>query len=519
MLDKDQKPLIALSKDREIYIEPGMLNRHGLVTGATGTGKTVTLQSLAETFSHMGIPVFMADVKGDLSGIGAKGLLKGKVEERVTEFNLDRKGWRNRSCPVQFWDVFGKTGCPVRATVSDLGPILLARLLGLNDVQSGVLQIVFKIADDKGWLLLDLKDLRSMLNHALECREEYLARYGQISPASIGAIQRSLLKLESEGGELFFGEPALDISDLLRKENGEGVINILDAGMLVNTPALYSCLLLWLLSELFETLPEAGDLSQPRLIFFFDEAHLLFDSISPVLLQKIDQIVRLIRSRGVGIFFISQNPSDMPDSILGQLGNRVQHALRAFTPRDRKAVRAASQAFRPNPAFNTEDVIGELGVGEALVSFLDKKGAPEIVERAVIIPPESKIGPLSNEERQTLIKAGGLTEKYANAIDRESAYEILSARADSQNNEMQEIPKGKEAARQERETSRRAGHEPRETSSKPSSNSGKKAGADVLDDLLGSVLKQGARSAGSSIGRALGKGIMRGLLGGLMGKK
>lgn len=540
MLDNNRKLLLAMNDGNEIFMEAEMLNRHGLITGATGTGKTVSLQSMAESFSRLGIPVFMADVKGDLSGIAKAGVLRGKIAERVKEYGLEAKGWQTSGCPVRFWDVFGKNGVPVRATISDIGPVLLGRLLGLNEVQGAVLQMVFRIADDNGWLLLDLKDLRSMLNHVNAEKENYLDRYGQISSASVGAIQRSLLRLEDEGGELFFGEPALDIADLLQKEDGKGVINILDATTLINSAALYSCLLLWLLSELYERLPEAGDLKRPRLVFFFDEAHLLFNDISPVLLQKIEQIVRLIRSRGVGVFFVSQNPADIPDAILGQLGNRIQHALRAFTPKDRKAVRAAAQAFRPNPAFSTEEVIGELGVGEALVSFLDKNGSPSVVQRAFIMPPESQLGPVSPAERQELIMASDLGLKYDTSIDRESAYEILAdrARQASLEREEEELRKQREKAdaewrkqceKEDRELQKHLARSAKSPSRKSAAGSldnlgpvpkkTKSPSKGGLDDLLGAALKQGARSAGSSVGKAVGQAILRGVLGGLLGKK
>lgn len=537
MLDKNRNILIAVNDEKEIFIEPAMLNRHGLVTGATGTGKTISLQSMAESFSSLGIPVFMADVKGDLSGIADKGALQGKIGERVKQFDLLKKGWEAKGCPVRFWDVFGKMGTPVRATISDLGPVLLARLLGLNDVQSAVLQMVFRIADDNGWLLLDMKDLRSMLNHVSTEKDAYLEKYGQISTASVGTIQRALLRLEDEGGEIFFGEPALDIADLLQKVDGKGIINILDATVLVNSPALYSCLLLWLLSELYERLPESGDLTKPRLIFFFDEAHLLFNGIPPILLQKIEQIARLIRSRGVGVFFVSQNPSDIPDSILGQLGNRIQHALRAFTPKDRKAVRAAAQSFRPNPAFSTEEVIGELGVGEALVSFLDKNGTPSIVERAFIVPPQSKPGPVNSQERNELIMKSGLGLKYDHAIDRESAYEILAEKAHQANLAKEEEEMRKQREKEEAEWRKRSEREDRElqkhlaNQTKTLASKGRTGSLDNLgptrnkksskglDDLLGAALKQGARSAGSSVGKAVGQAILRGVLGGLLGKK
>lgn len=417
---------IAKSVDADQFpaLLPQMANRHGLITGATGTGKTVTLQSLAERFSYAGVPVFMADVKGDLSGVAAAGTLTPKLEKRVAELGLE--GYTPFANPTLFWDVFGENGIPVRATLSDMGPLLLARLLNLNETQAGVLQLVFKIADDRQLLLLDLKDLRAMVQHVGDNAKEYTTEYGNVAAASIGAIQRGLLTLETQGGDLFFGEPMLDIHDLMRvDDNGRGYINVLAAEKLINAPALYSTFLLWLLAELFEQLPEAGDLEQPRLVFFFDEAHLLFTDAPQALIDKVEQVVRLIRSKGVGVYFVTQNPLDVPDKILGQLGNRVQHALRAYTPRDQKAVQVAAQTLRANPKFDAAQVIGDLGVGEALVSFLDEKGRPNIVERAMIFPPASRLGPLTTEERRAEIIAQPLLGKYHEALDRVSAYEVL----------------------------------------------------------------------------------------------
>lgn len=527
MLDNSGMPLVAVAEEGEIAFRPDMVNRHGLITGATGTGKTVSLQTLAETFSQMGIPVFMADVKGDLSGVAASGSLAGKPGERVKELGLEQKGYRNQSFPVCFWDVTGKNGLPLRATISDVGPLLLARLLGLNDVQSGVLQMIFRIADDNGLLLLDLKDLRSMAQHVSDERDSYRERYGQVSPASIGAITRALLRLEQEGGDLFFGEPALEISDLMRVVDGKGQINVLDATSLINSPGLYSCALLWLLSELFERLPEVGDQEKPRFVFFFDEAHLLFNELEPALLQRIEQVVRLIRSRGVGIYFVSQNPSDLPDTILGQLGNRVQHALRAFTPRDQKAVRAAAQAFRPNPAFSTGEAIANLATGEALVSFLDEKGAPAIVSRALIVPPQSRIGPLSEDERQKLMAAEPLYAKYGTAIDRESAYEILTARA-------REIQAAKEREQQQRDWEKAKKEAERQLKRQEAEErrAERESRKEKDNSLIGSIARQATRNVGGALGRELGKAvfgksiggqigssIVRGVLGGLFGSR
>lgn len=418
--------VIGKSDGLALTILPALANRHGLITGATGTGKTVTLQKMAESFSRIGVPVFMADVKGDLSGIGAPGIMNPKLQARLDALNVT--DWESAACPVVFWDVFGEKGHPVRATVSDMGPTLLARLLNLNDVQSGVLQLVFKIADDKGLLLLDMKDLRSMVQFVGDNAKQFQIQYGNISGASIGAIQRGLLTLEQQGAESFFGEPMLDIFDLIKTNaSGQGMVNILAADKLYNQPKLYAVFLLWLLSELFERLPEVGDMDKPKMVFFFDEAHLLFNDAPPALLQKIEQVVRLIRSKGVGVYFVTQNPTDIPDSVLGQLGNRVQHALRAFTPRDQKAVKVAAQTMRANPAFNAELAITELGVGEALISFLDEKGRPNIVERGFIIAPCSRMGALTDDERNGLINHSPLYGRYEEMIDRESAYELLAA--------------------------------------------------------------------------------------------
>jgi len=411
---------VAHSAD-PIHLNARMANRHGLIAGATGTGKTVSLQVLAEAFSAEGIPVFMADVKGDLSGIGKPGAMNKIIAARTEEFGI--KDFNFQSYPVCFLDAFGKHGHPLRTTISKIGPLLLSRLLNLNDTQSGALNLVFRIADDNGWLLIDMKDIRAMLDHVGKNSKQYTTGYGTVSAVSIGAIQRGLLVLEEQGGNVFFGEPAFEISDLIRTQNGKGIVSILAADRLMQAPALYSTMLLWMLSELYETLPEIGDQPKPKLVFFFDEAHLLFNSAPKVLTDKIEQIVRLIRSKGVGVYFISQSPSDIPDIVLGQLGNRVQHALRAYTPRDQKAVKIAAQTFRPNPAFKTEQVISELGVGEALVSFLDAAGRPSIVEHAKMLPPHSQIGPITDDERAALIKNSIIFGKYDQYFDRYSAYE------------------------------------------------------------------------------------------------
>ncbi|KZE35183.1 helicase HerA-like domain-containing protein [Crenobacter luteus] len=470
--------------DAELAILPRMANRHGLVAGATGTGKTVTLRVMAEQFSLAGIPVFMADVKGDLSGLARAGGDAAKVAERVAE--LAPPGFGYRAFPVVFWDLYGKAGHPVRATVSDMGPLLFARLLGLNDTQAGVLTMVFRIADDNGLLLLDLKDLRAMLQHVGEHAADYKTRYGNVSPASVGAIQRGLLELENQGAEAFFGEPALALSDLMRCDaDGRGTVNILVADKLIHAPKLYATFLLWLLAELFETLPEVGDPDKPRLAFFFDEAHLLFDDAPAALLDKIEQVVRLVRSKGVGVYFVTQNPVDIPETVLGQLGNRVQHALRAFTPRDQKAVRAAAQTFRSNPALDVEAVITELGVGEALVSLLDDKGRPGVVERAFVYPPQSRLAPLDDAERAELVRASPLAGRYEAALDRDSAYEMLERRAGEAT-----LPPTEDGGRTERASTRQS------------------------DSLIEAFGKSLLRAAGSTIGRQLIRGVLGSLLSG-----
>ena len=416
--------LIARTLEKKLYLLPAMANRHGLITGATGTGKTVTLQKLAESLSEIGVPVFMADVKGDLTGVAQEGTASEKLLERLK--NIGITDWTPHGNPVVVWDIFGEKGHPVRATVSDLGPLLLARLLNLNDVQSGVLNIIFRIADDQGLLLLDFKDLRAITQYIGDKAKSFQNQYGNISSASVGAIQRGLLTLEQQGAEHFFGEPMLEIKDWMRTDSsGKGIINILSSEKLYQMPKLYAASLLWMLSELYEQLPEAGDLEKPKLVFFFDEAHLLFNDAPQVLLDKIEQVIRLIRSKGVGVWFVSQNPSDIPDNVLGQLGNRVQHALRAFTPKDQKAVKAAAQTMRANPAFDTEAAIQALGTGEALISFLDAKGSPSVVERAMVIAPCSRMGPVTDDERNGLINHSPVYGKYEDEVDRESAFEML----------------------------------------------------------------------------------------------
>ncbi len=473
----------AKGGDHPIALLARMANRHGLIAGATGTGKTVSLRVLAEQFSRIGVPVFLADVKGDLSGLACAGSDSPKLAERVQRLGLG--AFEFSACPVVFWDPFAAQGHPVRTTVSDMGPLLLGRLLNLNDTQSGVLNLVFKVADDARLLLLDLKDLRSMLQFVGDNAARLKTEYGNVSTASIGAIQRNLLALEQQGGDKLFGEPALDLGDLMQTDAaGRGVINILAADALMQAPALYATFLLWMLAELFEQLPEVGDPDQPRLVFFFDEAHLLFDDAPKALLDKIEQVVRLIRSKGVGVYFATQNPLDIPESVLGQLGNRVQHALRAFTPKDQKAVKAAAETFRPNPALRVADVITELGVGEALVSVLDEQGIPSIVERAWIYPPHTRFAPLSADERQQIIRRSTVYGRYEKTIDRESAYERLSARAAAA--AAAPAPSGRRSA--------------------PASN---QAG-EVFEALTKSV----ARAAGTQIGRQIIRGVLGSLFGG-----
>jgi uncharacterized protein len=488
--------LVAKNPGAELVLLPALANRHGLIAGATGTGKTVTLQTLAQGFSSIGVPVFMADVKGDLTGLAKAGGSNAKVAERAKNLKV---AIAFAACPVTFWDVFGKNGHPVRATVSDMGPLLLSRMLGLNDTQEGVLNLVFRIADDHGLLLLDVKDLRAMLQHVGDNAAQFTTEYGNVSTASIGAIQRGLLALENQGATQFFGEPMLDIADLMQTVDGKGVVNILAADKLMNSPKLYGTFLLWMLSELFEHLPEVGDPDKPKLVFFFDEAHLLFADAPKALLDKIEQVVRLIRSKGVGIYFVTQNPLDIPETVLGQLGNRVQHALRAFTPRDQKAVKSAAETMRPNPKLKVEQAITELEVGEALVSFLDDKGRPNIVERAFVIPPGSQIGPISDEERRKLIESSLVYGHYEKTVDRESAYEKLKGRADDK---QQESPKAPETAT------------PNVLSEVLFGRTGPRGGKQS-QGLLEAMAKSAVRTMGSQAGRE----IVRGVLGSILGKR
>ncbi len=542
---------IAIHSGGQLCLLPQLANRHGCITGATGTGKTVSLQVLAQALSDIGVPVFMADVKGDLSGLGKAGSASPKTRERLAQLGLPEPAWA--AAPVAFWDVFGEQGHPVRATISDMGPLMLARMLNLNDTQQGVLQLVFKIADDNGLLLLDTKDLRAMLQHVGENAAQFKTEYGNISAASIGAIQRGLIGIDEQGGDHFFGEPMLDIADWMQTDGqGRGVINILAADKLMNAPRLYSTFLLWMLSELFEHLPEVGDLDKPKMVFFFDEAHLLFDEAPKPLLQKIEQVVRLIRSKGVGVYFVTQNPLDIPDTVLGQLGNRVQHALRAYTPRDQKAVSAAAETFRPNPQLNTAQAITELAVGEALVSFLDEKGRPNVVERGYILMPPSQIGPLSADERRALIASSLVAGVYEQAVDRESAYERLKGRVVQQPQAAPPAPAAPDpapapgddnawgasagrAAPAPAPAPRPTGGSRMPPASAPAPQPTPADGGglgDLLKDAAGGIFGNGSgsrrsdsplqamvKSAARSIGSQVGREIIRGVLGSLMKKR
>jgi uncharacterized protein len=505
------EPIFIAQSKEQIFLLPEMANRHGLIAGATGTGKTVTLQTLAENFAARGVPVFMADVKGDLAGLSQPGGNNPKILERARELKID--DLKGEACPVVLWDVFGEQGHPVRATVSEMGPLLLGRLLELNETQEGVLNMVFKIADENGLLILDLKDLRSMLQYVADNADQFKTQYGNISPASAGAIQRSLLALESQGADKFFGEPALNFDDLIQTQGGKGVINILAADKLMQkSPKVYATFLLWMLSELFENLPEIGDPEKPKLVFFFDEAHLLFADIAPAVEQKIEQMVRLIRSKGVGVYFVSQNPLDIPDIVLGQLGNRVQHALRAFTPRDQKAVKAAAETFRQNPKLKVETVLTQLAVGEALVSMLDQNGSPEIVERAKIVPPRSQVGAITADQRKEIVASSIIAGHYEKAVDRESAYEILQARAVGKAETaggppvtagVPAVEETKPSLLEEALGTATAAFQP---------TVGPRGGR--YDSLATSMVKSAMRAASSSIGRQIARGILGGILGG-----
>jgi DNA helicase HerA-like ATPase len=511
--------LVAKHGDIECNLLPALANRHGLVTGATGTGKTITLQTIAESLSRIGVPVFMADVKGDLSGITQAGTLPPKVAAIIKERGLPAP--ESISCPATLWDVFGEQGHPVRATMSDMGPLLLARMLELNDIQAGVLQLVFKVADDNGLALLDMKDLRAMLQHVGDHSNQFTTEYGNISVASIGAIQRGLLQIEEQGGDKFFGEPMLNISDFMQTVKGKGVVNVLVADKLLNAPRLYATFLLWMLSELFEALPEVGDLDKPKLVFFFDEAHLLFKDAPTALIERIELVVRLVRSKGVGVFFVTQNPLDVPDAVLAQLGNRVQHALRAFTPRDQKAVKSAADTMRANPKIgDMAGAITELAVGEALVSFLDEKGRPSVTERVFVLPPGSQIGPITAEQRKALIKGALVAGVYEKMIDRESAYEKLKGRAAASGDA---AAQGGRTMADEASTAARGG--PSAKDGAQPDDGGMLGG--LKDVLFGSTGPRGgkheglaesaARSAMRSIGSSVGREIVRGVLGSILG--
>ena len=509
--------IIARNATTECVLQLDKANRHGLITGATGTGKTVTLQALAEQFSRQGVPVFMADIKGDLTGVSQPGKVGDKLAKVLTERKLEVP--ESKAFPVTLWDVFGQQGHPVRATVSDLGPLLLSRMLNLNDTQAGVLQLVFKVADDRGMLLLDMKDLRAMCQHVGDNAKDFTTEYGNISAASIGAIQRSLMQVEEQGGDVFFGEPMLNIADFMQTDGGLGMVNILAADKLMNSPKLYSTFLLWMLSELFETLPEVGDLDKPKLVFFFDEAHLLFTDAPKALIERIELVVRLVRSKGVGVYFVTQNPLDIPDSVLAQLGNRVQHALRAFTPRDQKAVKATAQTMRQKPGLDIEAAITELAVGEALVSFLDDKGRPAVTERAYVLPPSGQLGPITPEQRKTLLANSLVAGVYEQVVDRESAYELIKGKTVANGGT---APAGGNAA------GRGAGMPTAGAggAAAPAEESG--GFMDGMKDVLfGSTGPRGGqrdglaqtmvKSAVRTIGTQVGREILRGVLGGLMG--
>jgi uncharacterized protein len=497
--------------DTDQYLLPKMANRHGLVAGATGTGKTVTIHAIAEQFSRIGVPVFISDVKGDLAGISQAGGDNEKVSERVSQLNLS--DFTYEPSPVIFWDLYGKLGHPIRATISEMGPLLLSRLLNLSDAQSGVLQLVFRYADDNGLLLLDLNDLRAMLRFIGDNRKDVQTEYGNVSPQSVGAIQRTLLALEEAGGDRIFGEPAISLSDFMRTDdNGRGYINILASEDLIASPLVYATFLLWLLSELFETLPEVGDPEKPKLVFFFDEAHLLFTDCPEALQDKIEQVIRLIRSKGVGVYFISQNPLDVPDVVLGQLGNRVQHALRAFTPRDQKAVKSAAETFRPNPKFEVESAITELGTGEALTSFLEEKGAPGVVERALIIPPRSRIGVITPAERAKVVNWSPVQGQYETAVDRESAYELLKAKAERSAQAAAAARNAEEQAKAAEEFRKQQEKQQKEQERQQSRGRSRSSSRDT-------VFEATAKSAGRSVGNSIGRAIVRGILGSLTGRR
>ncbi|MBQ1693651.1 MAG: DUF853 family protein [Bacteroidales bacterium] len=499
MFDKEKGLYVAHGPQGPISIIGKMANRHGLIAGATGTGKTVTLQVLAESFCQAGVPCFMADMKGDLSGISQTGAMSSFIEKRCAEFGIENPEFQ--PCPVRFYDVFGEQGHPMRTTISNMGPQLLSRLMGLNEVQTGVLEIVFKVADDKGLLIIDLKDLRSMVVYTLEHAAEYQTKYGNVTAGSVGAIQRALLQLETQGAEQFFAEPSFDIFDLMQTEGGKGIMSVLAADRLMQNPKLYSTFLLWLLSDLYAQLPEVGDMDLPKLVFFFDEAHTLFDDTPKALVDKIEQVVRLIRSKGVGVYFVTQNPADIPDSVLAQLGNKVQHALRAYTPKEQKAVRAAAESFRTNPDFKTEDVITELKTGEALVSFLQEDGSPAVVQRARILFPLSQIGAITEGQRDTIIKRSRIYGKYDKVIDRESAFEVLLA--DKQKAEEEQQKQAAEVEKAAKKAAKKAADDGEAPAAAPKKKTSSKAKKTIIGAAAGAVVTSVTRSIGNEISKSL----------------
>ena len=524
-------PIIIAKKttntQQDVVLHSKFANRHGLIAGATGTGKTVTLKVLAESFSRLGVPVFLADAKGDVSSLAQAGASNPKFDERIKSLGIDSIPFA--ASPVVFWDLFAEQGHPIRTTITEIGPLLLARMLNLNDTQEGVLSAVFRIADDQGMLLIDFKDLKAMIGYVSEHAAEFKAEYGNLSPASLGAIQRNLLALADQGGDQFFGEPSLNILDFIQTDsNGHGYINILAADKLMNTPKLYATFLLWMLSELFEQLPEVGDMDKPKLVFFFDEAHLLFDNASAALQEKIEQVVRLIRSKGVGIYFVTQNPLDLPESVLGQLGNRVQHALRAFTPKDQKAVKTAADTFRANPEFKVEQAITELAVGEALISCLDEQGTPQVVERAWVMPPYSSFSPISPEQRQSLISQSTVAGIYEKSLDRESAFELLQNKVVERQQQAVQIEQEKQQAKEQEALAKQQAKEA-ETLAKQQAREQERIAKEqqkeaereakqrekLIQDTVGTFAKSAARSLGGSTGQK----IVRGLLGSLFGRK
>ena len=526
----EDKILIGCNDKEKVFLLPKLANRHGLIAGATGTGKTITLKTLAESFSDMGVPVFLADMKGDISGLAKIGSETEKIKTNVDKYGLSEKGFKYQAYPVEFWDLFGDKGLPVRVTLSEMGPTLLGKILNLSEAQQGVLNIVFKVADAESLLIIDLKDLKSMINYVVENKDKYESEYGAIAPKSANTILRNLITLEDQGGNDFFGEPALVLDDFMRvDDNGKGIINILDAQKLSLSPEIYSTFLLWMLSELFENLPEVGDMDKPKFVFFFDEAHLLFDDMAPEFDKKIEQIVRLIRSKGVGLYFISQSPADIPDDILAQLGNRVQHALHAYTPKDQKAVKVAAETFRPNPDFDTADVISELGIGEALVSVLDENGVPEVVQKVDIVPPQSFIGAIDDTMRGELINLSELKSKYWEAVDPVSAYEMLIEKIDSNPNVESEVPQVDKEIMEDVKTQQSAPEPVSEAPQEAPANPQESVLGDILGTVLGgqqpasgkrtkktaqqTAIEKAASQAMNTAAREVTKGIMRGIFG------